>query len=125
MDMRTGFALMLWLLLSPIAAEPAWRPSPDMVREPAAFAAPHSRLERLHERLLPPVTLDWRRPHKLAMDMFCDLGLIALALVDCDAWAALDVPSRALPSVRPQGGGGLPDRDDLNRRTVEERRRSI
>ncbi|HEX6927991.1 MAG TPA: hypothetical protein VF267_01985 [Gammaproteobacteria bacterium] len=135
MDVRNLLLVVAWLAGvtltgAPPGPAPYWQPPvrPD-AGEPPSLDTAHRYAERPHERWLPGILLDWRRPRELAMDMVCDLGLIALAIVDC-GWAATDrVPDvlilTPLRKDASEGGAFTPDFHDLRRRSIEERMNSI
>jgi len=141
MDIQNLFLAVLWLFAAPMATAAdtsstasGWQPpvSRDSSAPPALDTA-HLYTERLHERWRPPA-IDWSVPREFAISMMCDLGLITLALMDCDHWAASDVSGKSAPDVLilspvrpapPGGSAGGPDFHDLRRRSIEERMHSI
>jgi hypothetical protein len=75
----------------------------------------HAPEERPHERLLPAIEFDWKRERERIVEMVCSLGLIALALVDCE-WSAEHVlPVRQAPEYR----------YDINDKALKARMKSI
>lgn len=113
-----------------MAPAPHWEPPADANALPALGRA-HHYVERMHERWLPAVELDWRVPRDFAVNMVCDLGLIALAIINCETLATTTIVPPEKPAglliLAPAGGSGVPapDFQDLRRRTIEERMNSI
>ena len=133
MDIRSMLLTVFWLALAPLAdpgGAPAWEPARDGSPQ-LALDRVHPPGERPHERWLPELALDWEHSRRLAVSMVCDLGVIALALVECpDLMAVLagtPAGSPKLPAVVPPAPGGMPapDFQDIRRRSIEERMHSI
>lgn len=136
MELRNVFLVLLWLALAPLPDEasspsPAWTPPVEKDQSIVQLLDhAHSPAERLHERWLPNVAQHWQRSRELAVDMICDLGVMALALVDCAEFSALD-PAPVTSAPQPVGAGGssgeiaVPDFNDIRRRSIEERMHSI
>ena len=131
---ETILMIVAWLVATPVAAAPSvseWQPPAPT--DPAVLDTPHLHAERLHERWIPS-SIDWTAPREFAINMVCDLGLITLAIIDCNGLTA-DRATTAHPAgvlilapLKPgaSGGGlGQPDFRDLRRRPIEERMHSI
>lgn len=117
MDIRDLVLAILWLAVGPLAEQAS---APAVAQRPSgANGIPHVVLERAHDAL-PAIAEKWQRTRVLAHDLVCDLGIIAMAVVECPEWAMLD--DAAAPAAI-----DLPalDFEDIGRRSVEERMRSI
>lgn len=125
--------IVAWLVAAPVAAAPSvseWQPRAPA--DPAVLDTPHLYAERLHERWI-PASIDWAAPREFAIDMVCDLGLITLAIMDCNgltADRAMAHPAGVLilAPLKPGASGrgaSQPDFRDLRRRPIEERMHSI
>ena len=131
MDIRSMLLTVFWLALAPLAdtgGSSEWEPVHDGARQ-LALDRVHPPGERPHESWLPELALDWEQSRRIAVGMVCDLGVIALALVDCpDLLAALAGTATApekLPVAPVPGGMPAPDFQDIRRRSIEERMHSI
>lgn len=130
MELRSLFLALLWLVVAPLPDDAARSPSgwaPPIEKDQSIAAMlehAHSPAQRLHERWLPEVAQHWQRSREIALDMFCGLGVMALALVDCPILAA----AAETPTTEASGSGGgipAPDFNDIRRRSIEERMHSI
>ena len=137
MDVRALFLTMFLFFVAPLhdgADAPAsyWQPPAPDNAPSFSFDTAHHGSERLHERWLHRITLDWRQSRDFAVNLVCDLGVIALAIMDC-GWSAADTRPAApdvlifapRPGVAAGGRAPAPDFRDLRRRTIEERMQSI
>ncbi len=131
MDIRSALLAVLWLVFAPLpdADAPRWEPAQPGDSYEFTLGRAHPPSERLHERWLFEIDLDWERSRQLALEMVCDLGVIALALIDCmDVANAGNAPAlEPLPQLPMPGAGGTraPDFNDIRRRSIEERMHSI
>lgn len=126
--------IVAWLVAAPVVAAPPvaeWQPPAPT--DPAALDTAHLHAERLHERWIPS-SIDWTAPREFAINLVCDLGLITLAIMDCQELTADRTPAAhpagvlILGPLKPGasgGGSGQPDSRDLRRRPIEERMHSI
>ncbi|MBW3566614.1 MAG: hypothetical protein KY410_01425 [Proteobacteria bacterium] len=139
MDIPNLLLAVIWLLVAPCAAEsgitpstPEWAPGGPVVSGTPPDSS-YGYMEPLRPRTaLPHVSVETLR--ELAIDRVCALGLVALALMDCDETGVggLDVlillpASGAAPGTSASGtsDGGGPHVLDLRRRSIEQRMHSI
>ena len=131
MDTPNLLLAVIWLLVAPFAADsgaaqPASRPVGIIDVAPAVPVPGQGYFGELRLRVaLPDVSLE--APRKLARDMVCALGLVALALLDCseadaDAGQGISVLAPEADARRGAGGPYLPD---VGRRSIEQRMHSI
>lgn len=106
------------LMLTPAHAQkaPGWEQDPVL----HGLATAHASRERLHERWLPGFEVDWERQRARVVDILCDLGVIALALVEC-SWASSADAARLAPPPAAEH----PDVEAFRQRPIEARMRSI
>lgn len=118
-------ALSSMLILAPAQAQRA----PGWEHEPALHGldTAHADRERLHERWLPEFEVNWQQQRERVVDMLCDLGVIALALVEC-SWATATaeiLPPEPVALEQLSDRSPAPEVEDLRRRPLEARMQSI
>ena len=140
MDAPNLLLAVIWILVAPFATDSGITPSiPDRPAGSITAGAPDSSYWyagswRLRT-VLPDVSME--TPREFAIGMVCALGVVALALMDCDETGAEEVlvlspvsgarsgTSAPETSARRASAPGGPDVLDLRRRSIEQRMHSI
>ena len=112
--------LLLFALLSCASVQADSRMPQDAIAEPNELRFAHASGERMHERWRVEFEFDWQRGRERLIELVCGIGYVATAIIDCGWTAAVQEtgPERFEPPK-------VLDLDDINRRPVNARMRSI